>query len=122
MISVYHFCHCLSFPLIIIITLCIRLMHSFTNKLQVIKSLSDAILSKLINRSDKDVNLGAKVLKEQLDYFIAFIEKSLREDIAVLHTAARDLSFTLAHIYIGNTASYTLNITRTCYTYHIYTA
>lgn len=50
---------------------------------------------------DKDMNLKAEVLKGQLEHLLIFIRKSLKEDPTILQTAARDVSFTLAQIYIG---------------------
>ena len=69
---------------------------------QVSKSITDVVLSYLADSvKDKDMNLKAEVIKGQLNNLLTFIEKSLHEDVTVLHTAARDISFTLAHIYIG---------------------
>lgn len=70
--------------------------------LQVIQSLSNVILDYLFASStDKDMEVGAKILKTQLEYLVTFIEVSLKEDSTILYRAARDFSFTLAHVYIG---------------------
>lgn len=70
---------------------------------EVIQLVSDVILSRLLtNNNDEDIKMSVEVLKQQLEYLTAFIDKSLQEDLNVLHTAARDLSFTLAHLYIGS--------------------
>lgn len=72
--------------------------------LQVLKSISDQILFHL-NKSEshKDTNYAAALLMKQLEYTIAFAKSG---DPAILCSAARDFCFTLAHIYIGKSATF----------------
>lgn len=52
-------------------------------------------------KNDKDLDACIKTIKKQLQYTHDFIERAAKENISLLNTASRDLSFSLAHIYVG---------------------
>ena len=69
--------------------------------LQILQIVSDQVLFHLKNTKNQDINSAANIVMKQLKHIITFVDISLKENPTMLYTAARDLSFALAHIYIG---------------------
>jgi hypothetical protein len=72
------------------------------SQLQVLKSLRGVIHKNLIkSEKDKDMNSKADIIKDQMNNLYIFVKRAIKEDQTVLHTAARDMSFILVHLYVG---------------------
>lgn len=71
------------------------------SKTEALKYFSEVVNTYLQEKNDKDLDACIKTIKKQLQYTHDFIERAAKENISLLNTASRDLSFSLAHIYVG---------------------
>ena len=70
------------------------------------KIFSDEVNIYLQENNDKELDSCRRIIKNQLQYVHDFIERALKENISLLNTAARDLSFSMVHIYVGKIYCY----------------
>lgn len=68
--------------------------------LQVLESISNQVVTLLDSIHDINMEFSANIVKKQLNYLIDFIDNSLH-DQTIIYSAARDIAFSLTHIYIG---------------------
>ncbi len=64
------------------------------------------VIKSYLRSADNDLKEQADTLNQHLDSVTSFIQSAISNDPSILHTAARDFSFRLSQIYIGNNFNY----------------